>query len=301
MLNQGIVVPSITIFHENGSIDFENMAKHVENLIQGGVDGILLFGSTGEFYTISITEKKKLIKQIVDIVAHRTMVIIGINSCDLNEVVELGNYAKSVAADAVMAISPYYFAPKEQGILNFYSYVAEHVSDIPIFFYNFPDRSGNNLTAQTMLKLVNAYPNFVGAKDTVDGISHTRDIIQTVKKEHPDFLVFSGFDEYYSCNRFSGEAGTIGAIANFNPKLVVKMHRAYESGDFATFSLCSRKMEILMRIYAIGDMFMPAVKFATKIKTELPMSCYTKTPGVPLSKEQEKEIIAVLEEAENLQ
>ena len=295
-MSKGILVPCITILHEDGSIDYENMVGHTENLIRAGVDGILLFGSTGEFYVLSLAEKKELVKRLTKVAAKRTQIIVGINSCDPQEAIDFGQYCKTVGVDAVMVISPYYFPPSDLGVEAFFGTIAENL-DMPIFFYNFPDRTGNSLNPDTLLKLVRKYPNFVGVKDTVDTISHTRQLIQKIKAIKPSFLVYSGFDEYYCSNRLAGGDGIIGAISNFDPQLMVHLHQAYEANDFVTVKKCSPKVAILMQLYAVTPLFIPAIKAAVKAKG-LAISCYTKAPATPLSEAEYNQVLDILQRAD---
>ncbi len=297
-MSKGILVPCITIFHQDGSIDYENMVCHVENLIGAGVDGILLLGSTGEFYAISLVEKKALVQKIAQANAKRTQIIVGINSCDPQEAIDFGQYCKSVGVDAVIVISPYYFPPSDMGVEEFFGTIAGNLN-MPIFFYNFPERTGNSLNPDTLLKLVRKYPNFIGIKDTVDMISHTRLLIQRIKAEKPSFLVYSGFDEYYCSTRLAGGDGIIGAISNFDPQLMVRLHKAYEADDFLTVKECSKKIVVLMELYTATPFFIPAIKAAVKEKG-LNISCYTKSPATQLSKSEYAKVLAILQRAENV-
>jgi 2-dehydro-3-deoxy-D-pentonate aldolase len=295
-MGKGIIVPCITIFHEDGSIDYKNMVQHTEHLIQSGVDGILLWGSLGEFYAVSIEEKKKLVQKIVQNTAKRTQIIVGISSCNINDIIELGKYCKIAGADAVMVVSPYYFAAAHDGVEAFFSKIAENV-DMPIFFYNFPDRTGNSLESDMIVHLVKKYKNFIGLKDTVDMISHTRELILKIKEVRPDFLVYSGFDEYYCSNRLAGGDGIIGGLGNIVPELMVRMHRAYEENDFMALKLCSKKVAILMGIYAVTPLFISGVKVAVKLQG-LDISCYTNSPAVEANQEVCERVAAILQKAE---
>jgi 4-hydroxy-tetrahydrodipicolinate synthase len=294
-MGKGIIVPCITIFHEDGSIDYINMIQHTEHLIQSGVDGILLWGSLGEFYSVSMEEKKKLVQKIVQNTAKRTQIIVGISSCSMNDILELGMYCKIAGADAVMVVSPYYFAAVHDSIEEFFSKIAKNV-DMPIFFYNFPDRTGNSLESNMIVCLVKKYKNFVGLKDTVDMISHTRELILKIKEVRSDFLVYSGFDEYYCSNRLAGGDGIIGGLGNIVPELMVRMHKAYEENDFMTLKLCSKKVAIFMELYVVTPLFISGVKVAVKLQG-LDISCYTNFPAIEVNQKVRERVAAILQKA----
>ncbi|MDK7915789.1 dihydrodipicolinate synthase family protein, partial [Staphylococcus lugdunensis] len=102
-----------------------------------------------------------------------------------------------------------------------------------MILYNFPARTGSDLTPSLVANLAEKYPNIVGIKDTVDTISHTRAMIEATRRVNPDFVVFSGFDEYYTPNRIAGGNGVICGLTNVEPETFASLHKAYEASDFA--------------------------------------------------------------------
>jgi 4-hydroxy-tetrahydrodipicolinate synthase len=110
------ITPSVTLFRENGSIDLDAMKKHYDYLINGGVDGILVLGSIGEFFSISMEEKKKLITCAVNHIHKRVPVIIGTTSMEVHEIIELSKYAKNAGADACIVLPPFYFPLSDKSI-----------------------------------------------------------------------------------------------------------------------------------------------------------------------------------------
>lgn len=293
----GIYTPSVTLLTESGEIDYSGMQKHIDTLISGGVNGILFLGSIGEFYAFTLQEKKALINFAVKAVDNRVNVIIGTGSTIMAEVIELTQYAKEAGADAAMLIAPYYFGPSHQTALKFFGDVANSV-DLPIFLYNFPARNGIDLTPELVKELATQYSNIVGIKDTVDCISHTRKIIQTVRPHRPDFVVFSGFDEYYVANRISGGNGILSGLTNVTPDLFAELHKAYENNDFATVNRLGSKVVTLMKLYDVADFFVNGIKASIKFQgaTLLPDS---REPSVGITNEQKDQIKNIIEEAYN--
>ena len=103
------ITPAVTVMDKNGNPDWEGCGKVYEHLIQGGVDGILLLGSIGEFFAFTMSQKKELIRYAVKEIAHRTQLIVGTTSMIFEEIVELSRYAKQEGADAVIILPPFYF------------------------------------------------------------------------------------------------------------------------------------------------------------------------------------------------
>lgn len=289
---KGVYTPVITIMDEQGKIDFPHMEQHIEHLTAAGINGLLFFGSLGEFYAFSKEEKKQLIDFAVKVVRHRTQVIIGVGGTSLADVMELADYAAKAGADAINIVSPYYFGPNEASAIEYFGSIAEKVS-LPIQLYNFPDRVGADLTPHVIRTLAEKHPNIIGVKDTVDNISHTRQVIAAVKEVRPDFSVVSGFDEYYLVNRVSGGDGVLCGLTNVVPELFVAYHRAYEAKDFAAAEASAKKVSKLMRLYAVTGLFVVAIKAAVKAQG-LAISTYTRAPGLPITEAEYAKVKEIL-------
>ena len=294
MLFKGVNSPVITIMTDSGAIDYPNMEKHINHLVESGLDGLLFMGSIGEFYALTEKEKCVLIDFVVKTVDHRTQVVIGIGDTCFERVVQTAQYAEKAGADAVNIISPYYFGLPAAAAVPYFESITKETF-LPIMLYNFPDRSGNDLTPDIVHELAVRCKQIAGVKDTVDNISHTRRVCQRVKTDRPDFSVLSGFDEYYLSNRASGGDGVLCGLTNVAPELFVKMHRAYEAGDFGTAFACAQRVAKLMRLYLTTDLFIVGIKAAVKA-TGLPISTYTRVPGSPLTDAQFRAIEAILAE-----
>ncbi|MEO1783942.1 dihydrodipicolinate synthase family protein [Thermodesulfobium sp. 4217-1] len=292
---RGVYTACITILDGNGNFDLAKMAVHIDNLINNGVDGILFLGSIGEFYSFSVEQKKKFASFVVNAVNNRVKVLIGTGSTNINEVIEMSRYSREIGADGVTIVSPYYFGPSEGAAEQYFGKIAQS-ADIPIMLYNFPARTGTELSAEVVSNLAKKYYNIVSLKDTVDSISHTRSVIQKVKSIRPDFTVLSGFDEYYILNRVSGGDGVLCGLANVDPKLLVSLHRAYENKDFVTVEKCAKKISVLMRLYECTDLFITGIKAAVKANG-LDISTFTNPPGVNITDEQFDNVKKIIEEA----
>lgn len=293
---KGIYTPIITILDEHGKFDFQNMEAHIYHLINNGINGILFFGSIGEFFHFNLEEKKEFINFVIEKVDKRVPALIGVGGTNMQEVLDLATYAEEKNADGIVVISPYYFGPSEQTAERFYDTIAETVK-LPIMLYNFPERSGNELTPELVYRLALKHNHIVSIKDTVDNISHTRKVIQKVKAVRPDFTVLSGFDEYYLPNRIAGGDGILSGLTNVEPKLFSTLHEAYEKKDFATVERIGYQVSILMKIYNTTDLFISAIKAAVKAKG-LEISTYVKEPAMQLTSEEYEQIKEIIREAE---
>lgn len=290
---EGVFCPSITIIDDSWNIDYESWGKHLDHLADAGINGVLLFGSIGEFFAVPFEEKKKAIKFAKERIGDKTKLFFGIGDTILDNVIELAKYAQELEIDAVVAVSPYYFGPTDMAATKYYSAIAEFVN-IPIILYNFPDRTGSDLNPELVASLVSKYKNIVGIKDTVDTISHTRKVLYAARKINPDFCVLSGFDEYYFVNRISGGNGVLSGLTNIEPEIFVKMHKAYQSNDYDTALDCAKRISHLMAVYDVCDLFISSIKAAVKVKG-LDICTNIFEPGSQVTNEQLNLIQEIIE------
>ena len=291
---KGIFCPSITITDDEGKIDYDLWGKHLDHLADAGVNGVLLFGSIGEFYSVSLADKEAALEFAVKRVGERMKVFAGVGDTTYANVIEFTKFAEKAGADAVLAVSPYYFGPSPLTAENYFGGIAE-ATKLPVILYNFPARTGTDLTPELVASLAAKHPNICGIKDTVDTISHTRKVIRAARAVNPDFTVFSGFDEYYLVNRVSGGNGVLCGLTNVEPETFVKMHAAYEKGDFATAVACAERISKLMAVYDVCDLFVSAIKAAVKVKG-LPISTKIYEPAVQATEADEAAIAELLAE-----
>ena len=289
---KGIFCPSITITDDEGKIDYDLWGKHLDHLADAGVNGVLLFGSIGEFYSVSLADKEAALEFAVKRVGERMKVFAGVGDTTYANVIEFTKFAEKAGADAVLAVSPYYFGPSPLTAENYFGGIAE-ATKLPVILYNFPARTGTDLTPELVASLAAKHPNICGIKDTVDTISHTRKVIRAARAVNPDFTVFSGFDEYYLVNRVSGGNGVLCGLTNVEPETFVKMHAAYEECDFATAVACAERISKLMAVYDICDLFVSAIKAAVKVKG-LPISTKIFEPAVQATEADEAAIAELL-------
>lgn len=293
---KGIYTPIITTFNEDGSLDLESNGKLIDYLIENGVNGILFLGSIGEFFTLTHEEKKEYIQFAIKRVNKRAVAMAGTGGTAVDEVIDLTRFAEKEGADAAVVISPYYFKLDEKSLYRYYADVASSVK-MPIFLYNFPDRTAVDLSPQLVLRLAKDFTNIVGIKESVDNISHTRKTINLVKPQRPDFSVLSGYDEYFIPNLMAGGDGILSGLTNIAPKYFVEMYKAFLEKDFDAMSALQKKINILMELYDVSQPFVGAIKEATTQMVEgIKSEC--RKPSGALTIEQKNKVAKILLKAE---
>ena len=213
MYFHGLGVALVTPFTANGAVDFAAVAKIVDNLIDGGVDYILVLGTTGETPTLSADERKALIRFVRDRVAGRVELMVGIGgNCTRDVVATLKTWDLS-GYDAVLSVNPYYNKPNQEGLYQHFKAIAE-ASPLPIMLYNIPGRTGVNMEPATIARLAKDFPNILGVKEASGNLEQ----MEQIKALTPsDFLLISGDDGLTVEVIKRGGIGLISVLANAYP------------------------------------------------------------------------------------
>jgi 4-hydroxy-tetrahydrodipicolinate synthase len=253
------IAPVLTALRNEKEVDTESCLKLYEHLIKNGLDGIVVFGTSGEFPHLPLEEKKKLIKLAGPVIKNRAEYIVGTGSMDVKETIELSNFAHENGADAVMIISPFYYGLSDDSVFEYYSKVASEVKT-NIYLYNFPDRASYSISPAVILKLARKHKNIIGIKDTIPDMGHTVDIIKTIKPEFPDFDVFCAYDNNFAYTVLSGGNGCVGILPNIAPKLFAGWAKALREKDLDATSACQKKVDKLMDILWFHSPFLATTK-----------------------------------------
>lgn len=287
------ITPAVTPMTPAGQIDFDSCGALYKHLLDGGVDGILVLGSIGEFFGFTMEQKRKLIQYAAQVVNGRTKLIAGTTSLIYDEIVELSRFSLENGMDAVIVIPPYYFHFNDESV---YSYYASLAADIPgkLYLYNFPDRTGYSISPAVVRTLAERFENIVGIKDTISGMDHTRELIKAVRPVRPDFRIYSGFDDNFVHNILSGGDGCIAGLSNLYPELTSAWASAVREGWSVRVKHIQEQIDCLMDIYTVGKPFVPFIKEALVMKEIIRYSAAT-MPMPSVTQEQRNALSAVME------
>ncbi|WP_072571351.1 dihydrodipicolinate synthase family protein [Enterobacter sp. SA187] len=253
----GVWCPSITPMETDGKIDFNGLRQHLARLTDARIDVILLMGSIGEFASFTLEERLSLIREA------RAMsslpMVANVSSTCVSDILRMAQASFDAGYDAVMILPPYYYGQTSAQLLSYYRALGQQLTG-KWFAYNFPARTGCDLTPELIATLVAEFPDFAGIKDTVDCQSHTRNMILATRAVREDFAVLSGYDEYFIPNKLAGGAGVISGLNNIVPELFVRAREAFARGDLQTLQQVQQEIGKLSAIYAIGDDFVTTIK-----------------------------------------
>ncbi|HBM9258699.1 TPA: dihydrodipicolinate synthase family protein [Citrobacter freundii] len=294
MLNvfKGIFPPVPTIVDDNGELDRAGMAIMIDHVISNGADGMLILGSGGEFSHFSSEQRKQIAEFSLQHVAGRVPVLIGIACASTAETIQLGKHAEKAGAQGVLVVNPYYAKLSEEARFTHYKRIAEALN-VPVFLYNFPELTGQDIGLNVIIRLAREVPNIVGIKDTIDNISHTREIINQVHCFRPDFIIFSGYDEYLLDTLMLGGHGGIPATFNFAPNITRGIYQAVQQNDLATAKALQQQLSGLSPLYALEQPFFGVIKTAIKL-SGVDISTAVVPPALPLNEEKIAQVKNIL-------
>ena len=224
---KGSIPALLTPFNDNGTVDYNAFAAHVEWQLAEGSHGLVPVGTTGESPTLSHEEHKRVVEVCVETANKRVPVIAGAGSNNTVEAIELARHAEKVGADALLVVTPYYNKPTQKGLIAHFSAIAEAVK-LPIVIYNIPGRSVIDMSPETMGKLAHAHKNIVGVKDATGKIERVSEQRITCGK---DFVQLSGEDASALGFNAHGGVGCISVTSNVAPRLCAEFQEATLAND----------------------------------------------------------------------
>lgn len=224
----GAITALVTPFKEDGSLDLENLKDLVRFQIKGRIDGIVPCGTTGETPTLSEEEYKLVIETVVKESKGRLPIIAGAGSNDTQKAIHHSKIAKEAGANALLHVTPYYNKPTPLGLVAHFKAIAKAVN-LPIILYNVPGRTGSNVSAATLIKIVKEVPEVVGVKEASGNITQMMDIVKGVSS---NFSVLSGDDSFTLPLMAVGGVGIISVCSNQIPKVMHDLTQAALEGDF---------------------------------------------------------------------
>lgn len=290
----GCQVVMVTPFKDDYSLDEDGIRRLTNFLIKGGVQVLQPCGSTGEFWSLTPEEHKKVIKIVVDEADGRIPVVPGTAHSGTKLAVVFSKYAEEVGADGVMIVPPYYHIPTLDGIYEHYKTVAEAIK-IGIVIYNNPFTSKITIREELMEKLA-TIPNVVAVKDTTADMQLSLRLL----RRFGDRLTFSmGSGESLAAGYYlAGGKGHVSSFANFAPTLPVAMYKAAKDRDWEKVKELDTKMAPFFELRQKlsnkhqGTVYITLTKEACRM-LELP-GFPPRKPLLPLEKNERQELRTVL-------
>ncbi|MFC4598341.1 dihydrodipicolinate synthase family protein [Cohnella hongkongensis] len=242
----GIVVPIFTQFNAQGEVDLEAMEAHLEALIRAGVDAIFVGGSAGEFIALDVEERERITERLMKATAGRAPFLVHVTAANLRDSLRLADHARSFGADALVAVSPWFWKHDDESLADFFGAIAKRAEDTPLYLYNMP-HTGNDLKPELVQRLIREHDNIVGLKNSQD------DMLRTLTySTMPNTSFFTGSDTTALYALSHGADGIISGMINVVPEVFVALRRAVNAGDIAAALKCQKELHQYAQWFA-GD------------------------------------------------
>ncbi len=239
----------VTPFNEDLSVDFDSLTKLVEYNIENGTSYLVVLGTTAEVATLSGEEKKQVVDHIIKVNNKRLPLVLGIGGNHTLEVKKQIEETDLTAFEAVLSVSPYYNKPNQEGLYQHYKALASTGKNIII--YNVPSRTGQNVEAETTLRLAKEFPNLFMIKEASPNILQYFDIL---RKKPEGFSLVSGDDEFTLPVTLAGGDGVISVIGQGYPKEFSTMVQlAFDGKVKEAYEIHNKLVEVTRLIFAEGN------------------------------------------------
>jgi len=282
---EGIIVPLITPFRENLSIDYDALKWLLDRLSVSGVHAVFPSSTAGEFPHLTLDEMKDLNEFTIKYISNRVKVYTGITANCTTHAITLAKHAQDIGADGVIATTPYYFKHSVEALRSYYSKIAESV-DIPVIIYNIPSTTGILIPIELITELAKEYSNIIAIKITYDSLSYFIKLIESVKSIRKDFSVLAGNGYLLLSILAIGGDGVVIAIANAYPRSCVETYRKWIDGDIVGAVKSYRKVLKLSKLYFIHNNIGATIKLLLSL-AKTPIKPIVRPP-LTLPKDVEK-------------
>ncbi|MFV0440236.1 MAG: 4-hydroxy-tetrahydrodipicolinate synthase [Lachnospirales bacterium] len=224
---KGIIPPIVTPVTSDEKIDEKGLINLINYVIDGGVHGVFILGSNGEFFSISFEEKLRAIEIGAKAVNGRVPYYVGVGEISTSECIKLAKEAEKLGADALSVLTPMFIQPNEEEMYLHFEEIAKSTS-LPILLYNNPGRTTNNLSVG-LVKRLSKIKNIVGIKNTSMDFAQNMKMIEATKDE--EFVLLCGTDFYINATLSHGGVGAVAGTANVAPRLVSDIYDKFVAGD----------------------------------------------------------------------
>jgi 4-hydroxy-tetrahydrodipicolinate synthase len=238
----GIIPPLITPLTSELEFDHEAYGRLIEHVIQGGVNGIFILGTNGEFPNLTIEIRISIIRRAVETIANRVPVFVNISSSSYLETLQLAECTSESGADYVVLSPPYYFCMNQREVVRYYQLVADH-SKLPLFLYNAPQYTTTELEPETVSELA-LHEKIIGIKDSSGNIDYIHRLLDQRRDDH--FSILTGLEKILGECILIGCNGGVNGGGNLFPRLYVRM---YEAAKRKNLDEMHKLQSIINRIY----------------------------------------------------
>ncbi len=272
----GVVVALVTPFKGDGSVDADGFGDIVSGVVEAGVQGLWVSGTTGEWPLLSVGERIRLFEVAMEAAGSGVRVFAGVQALTMDDALALARAARDLGVDYVFATPPLYFKPSQAALVRYYARLAS-AADTPMFIYTIPSHVGYGLDPGVISQLAVEVPGIAGVKATVRDYTVIGDLV-AVKDGRRDFTVLAGSEELLAHTLLAGGDGSVSAAGNIVPGLLAAAWRSWEKGDLRALSMATRDMIRARRIIAGVNLPMPTAIKSLLARMGAPVEPYSRPP-----------------------
>jgi 4-hydroxy-tetrahydrodipicolinate synthase len=284
---EGIYTPIVTPYHDDFTCNEDALAQTVEHLIGSGVHGIIVAGSTGEYYAQTMDERVWMMGRCRDLINGRVPMIVGTGAIRTEDSIAYARQAKAVGADALLVATPPYAYPTGREIA-LHALAIDREANLPIMLYNYPGRMSVNMDEET-LDRVGRSPNFCAIKESSGDVNR----LHMLARDYPHIALSCGMDDQALEFFAWGARSWVCAGSNFAPEAHIALYRACAvDGDFTTGRAIMSAMLPLMRVLEQGGKFVQCIKYGLTLRGI--DAGPPRKPLQPLNKDDKRELAQVI-------
>lgn len=247
---RGTGVAIVTPFKNDSSIDFAALGRVVNHIINGGVNYIVVIGTTGESVTLTKDEKKAVISYVAEVTDNRIPLVVGIGGNNTQEVINYIRQSNLTGVDGILSVAPYYNKPNQRGLFQHFKAIASSTT-IPVILYNVPGRTCSNISSDTCLELANECENIVAIKEASGDMAQ---IMRIIKDKPDNFSVISGDDMMTIPIIAAGGSGVISVLANAFPAVTSELvSNALKNNFKSAREIQMRYLEMIELLFMDGN------------------------------------------------
>lgn len=283
----GMIAATFTPFNADGEVNYSVIDGYADMIASSAINGVFVCGTTGEFSSLTITERKKIVEKWIAATANRFKIIVHVGSNCQKDCIDLAKHAATSGADAIASLAPNFFKPGSiTDLIDFFTPVAAAAPDLPFYYYNMPSMTGVNLPVDKFLEEgKKKIRSLAGTKFTHNNLMEMGQCIELNNKE---FEVLHGYDEILISGLAMGAIAGVGSTYNYIPKVYDGIFSAMQKNDLETArSLQMKSIKTVEVIIKYGG----GVRGGKAIMNQIGIACGNcRLPISPLSSQEEKSL-----------
>lgn len=284
---EGIYTPVVTPYHDDFSLNEGALKQTIDFLIESGVHGLIIAGTTGEYYAQSMEERLEMMDRAAGLIAGRVPMIIGTGAIRTEDSIIYALAAKKAGADALLIATPPYAYPTAREIA-LHALAIDKAANLPAMLYNYPGRMSVNMDEETLDRLGRS-PNFCAIKES----SGDPNRLHMLARDYPQIQLSCGMDDQALEFFAWGARSWVCAGSNFAPKAHIALYQACAvEGDFTKGRAIMSAMLPLMRVLEQGGKFVQCIKYGLTLRGI--DAGIVRRPLQPLNKDDKRELEQVI-------